>query len=154
VAVVVPPGFEVEVVVVVKPLVVGVVVELVVVEAVVVVVVVAPPPPLENVMPAVTWSPPWSPKTRPHENPADVWAGVGGHGNRAASLTGELPTLSVEGHETRSELPHGGPGVGETMMNDVESVPPALVDASVAPEIPLQLTGTVWLMGAGKLTVG
>jgi hypothetical protein len=40
------------------------------------------------------------------------------------------------------------------MMNDAESVPPELVDASVAPEIPLQLTGTVWLMGAGKLTVG
>jgi hypothetical protein len=40
------------------------------------------------------------------------------------------------------------------MVNDVESVPLALVEASVAPEIPLQLTGTDWLIGAGKLTAG
>jgi hypothetical protein len=39
-------------------------------------------------------------------------------------------------------------------LNDVESVPVDEVVASVAPEIPLQLTGTVSLMGAAKLTVG
>jgi hypothetical protein len=134
--------------------VVVVVVEVVVVEADVVVVVVVPPPPLESVMPAVIWSPPWSPKTRPQENPADNWAGVGGQGKSAASLAGEFTALSVEGHETRSPAPHGGPGVGEMMVNDAESVPVDVVVASVAPEIPLQLTGTVSLMGAGRLTVG
>jgi hypothetical protein len=44
--------------------------------------------------------------------------------------------------------------VGETIVNVVESVPPEVVVASPATLIPLQLTGTVWLMGAGKLTVG
>jgi hypothetical protein len=36
----------------------------------------------------------------------------------------------------------------------VESDPPAVVVASPVTLIPLQLTGTDWLMGAGKLTVG
>ncbi len=38
------------------------------------------------------------------------------------------------------------------MVNVVESVPLAVVDASLAIEIPLQLTGTVLLMGDGKST--
>jgi hypothetical protein len=44
--------------------------------------------------------------------------------------------------------------VGETIVNVVESDPPAVVVASPVTLIPLQLTGTLWLMGAGKLTVG
>ena len=44
--------------------------------------------------------------------------------------------------------------MGEMMVNDPESVPSEPVVMSPAAEIPLQLTGTDWLMGAGKLTVG
>lgn len=72
----------------------------------------------------------------------------------AASVAGAFPALSVAGQDTRFEPPHGGPGVGETIVNVVESDPPAVVVASPVTLIPLQLTGTLWLMGAGKLTVG
>jgi hypothetical protein len=40
------------------------------------------------------------------------------------------------------------------MVNVAESVPVAVVVASLVIEIPVQLTGTVWLTGEGKATVG
>lgn len=72
----------------------------------------------------------------------------------AASLAGEVPALSVEGHVTRSESPQGGPDVGERMLKVVVKVPAEPTVTSPVAETPLQLTGTDWLTGAGNATVG
>lgn len=95
-----------------------------------------------------------SPNASTQESPAAICAAVGGQGYFAASLAGAFPPLSELGHVTRSDPPQGGPGVGELMLNVVESVPAELTVTRPAAAIPLQLTGTDWLIGAGKATVG
>ena len=72
----------------------------------------------------------------------------------AASVDGDIPALSVAGHETRYALPHGGPLVGERMENVVDNVPVPVVVMSALAEIPLHETATDWLTGAGRATVG
>lgn len=108
-----------------------------------------------NEIGTVTWgSLEESPNANAHESPAAVCAAVGGHGYLAASVAGAFPPLSVVGHVTRSDAPHGGPGVGEMMLKVVEMLPSAATVTSPVTEIPLQLTGTDWLTGAGRETVG
>jgi hypothetical protein len=54
-----------------------------------------------------------------HVSPAVSWAGVGGHGYDAASVAVLPPVLSGGQVPTRSPgSPHGGPEVGERIVND------------------------------------
>ena len=107
-----------------------------------------------NEMSTVACFPPASPKASWHEAPAASCAAVGGQGYLAASVAGLCPALSVAGQWTRSEPPQGGPVVPAMMVKLVERVPLEVVVMSPATEIPLHPTGTDWLIGAPKLTVG